>query len=137
MTRPVVDSCSSVGKIRLHQNFAGHFVQRIQPVGSGFIGTEYPEVFRIQVQLHHVTQKSAEHPGGFRKLRTRLRNLHGVVAKIRHEQILEQQAAIGVRVCAHPPVACGREFGQFGCGICRSRRKAPREHNSSSSLPES
>src|SRR6202011_4045251 len=95
------------------QDLAGHFVESIEPVRSGFIRTEYPEVLRFQVQLHDVAQESTEHPGCFRQLRTRLRNLHRVVTKVRHQQILEQQTAVSVRVSAHPPISLRREFGKF------------------------
>src|ERR1700730_15572207 len=66
------------GQKGFHQDLAGHFVESIEPVGSGFIRTEYPEVLRFQVQLHAVAQESTEHPGCFCQLRTRLRNLHRV-----------------------------------------------------------
>ena len=40
---------------------------------------------------------------------------HGlrVVAEIRHPQVAEQNAAVGVGIRAHAPFALGRKFGQF------------------------
>ena len=40
-------------------------------------------------------------------------HVHRVVAEIRHAQIAQQHAAVGVGIGAHAPVALGREFGQF------------------------
>jgi hypothetical protein len=49
----------------------------------------------------------------------------GVVAEIRHPQVAQQHAAVGVRIRAHAPLALGRELGQF-------RLQAPCSSNSSS-----
>ena len=40
-------------------------------------------------------------------------DLDGVVAKVGHLQLAQQQAAVGVGVGAHPPLALGRERGQL------------------------
>ena len=42
------------------------------------------------------------------------RHLDRVVAEVRQSQIAQQQAAIGVRVGAHAPLAAGRQLGQLG-----------------------
>ena len=34
-------------------------------------------------------------------------------AEIRHAQVAQQHAAVGVRIGAHPPVALRRQLGQF------------------------
>ena len=37
----------------------------------------------------------------------------GVVAKVRQAQIVQQKAAIGMRIGAHAAIASGRKFGQL------------------------
>ncbi len=43
----------------------------------------------------------------------RRRHVLRVVAEIRHAQVAQQLAAVGVRIRAHATVALGRQFGQF------------------------
>ena len=45
--------------------------------------------------------------------RPRRRHVDRVLAEIRHPQVAEQDAAVGVGIGAHAPVARGRKFGQF------------------------
>ena len=40
-------------------------------------------------------------------------NLHREVAEVRHDQRLQQQAAVGVRIHAHAPAALGRDVGEL------------------------
>ncbi len=37
-----------------------------------------------------------------------------MAAEIRHPQVMQQEAAIGMRVRAHPAITHRRQFGQFG-----------------------
>ena len=41
------------------------------------------------------------------------KSIDGVVSKIRHHQVFEQQAAVGMRVRSHAPIARWHEFGQL------------------------
>ena len=43
----------------------------------------------------------------------RRRHVDGVVAEIRHAQVAQQHAAVGVGIRAHASFALGRKFGQF------------------------
>ena len=66
------------------------------------------------IQLHHIPQKwSRAHE--YRRCRALpARHIDCIVAKIRHPQIAQQHAAIGMRICAHAPFALGRKYGEFG-----------------------
>jgi len=46
--------------------------------------------------------------------RARLGHVSRVDTKIRHAQVAEQQAAVGVGIGAHAASALGRQLGQFG-----------------------
>ena len=101
MTRPSRGKMFVGGQQRLHQNFVGRFINRVETVGGGFVRTEHAEVFGVLVQSHHITQKFSEFASRFGKGSSRLHHLHRVVAKIRHDQVFQQQAAIRVGVRAH------------------------------------
>ena len=45
--------------------------------------------------------------------RRRRGHLDGVLAEVRQLELAQQQAAVGVRVRAHPPLARRRECGQL------------------------
>ena len=81
----------------------GRLEQRREPVRGGLVGPEHAEV--LHVRPHHVAQEAAEDArrlgGGDR----RLGDVDGVVAEVRHPQVLQQLAAVGVRRGAHPLVA--------------------------------
>ncbi len=55
----------------------------------------------------------AHDPGGFAVDGPGLGHGDGIVAEIRHLQVAKEDAAIGVRIGAHAPLAFGREFGQL------------------------
>ena len=82
-------------------------------IGVGFVRAEDAEVLGVQVQLHDVAQEFAQDARGLGVHSAGRRHVHGVVAEIGHLQILEQQAAVGVRVGAHAPLALGRQLGQL------------------------
>ena len=63
---------------RFHRYFVGRFVQGVEAVGSGFIGTENTEIFSVVVQAHHVAQEFSEFTRGFRIGRAGLHYLHAV-----------------------------------------------------------
>ena len=87
----------------------GRFEDRLQSVRRGLVRPEDPEVVRIEP--HHIGEPLPEHPGRFGDGRTGRGHLHGVVAEVRQPQVFEQQAAIGVRVVAHPQVAARGQTG--------------------------
>jgi hypothetical protein len=62
----------------------------------------------------HVAEERAEHAGGLTERRRRLRDVDRVGAELGHVELLEQQAAVGVRVRAHAPVGARRQGGQLG-----------------------
>src|ERR1022692_3793592 len=67
----------------------------------------------IRVELHHVAQHPAHYARGFRHDGAGLGHVHGIVAEIGHLEIAKEQAAVGVRVVAHAPLAFGRQFPEF------------------------
>jgi len=91
----------------------GHLKESFQAVGERFVRAEDPENPLLTVQLHHIAQKAPEHmciadaacTGGW--------HVDRVLAEIRHPQVPQQNAAVGVGIRAHPPSAPGRKLGEF------------------------
>ena len=90
----------------------GHLEDVAEPVGRRLIRPEQPEVRRVGPD--HVAQPVAEHPGRFRHPRARRADRHGVVPEVGQPELTQQQAAVGVRVRAHPPLAARGQRGQLG-----------------------
>ena len=61
-------------KNRLHPDFICRLIDCVESIGGGFIRTEHPKVCLRQIELHHVTQKSAQDSGRFCRLRAGFRN---------------------------------------------------------------
>ena len=88
----------------------GRLEQRRQPVGRGLVGTHDPE--RAGVGAHHVAQVLPRHVGRRTGPGARVRDVDGVVAELRQQQVLQQRSAVGARVRAHPTVAGRCQRGQ-------------------------
>ncbi len=71
-----------------HPCAIGHLKQSVQPVRGGFVRAEDAKVPRLVIELHHVAQKSAHDSRRFRSGLAGLGYLHGVLAEIRHPQVL-------------------------------------------------
>jgi hypothetical protein len=84
-----------------------------QAVGERLIRAKDPEIPLLAVQLRDIAQETPEHMRVADAAHPWRGHVNCVVAEIRHPQIAEQNAAIGVGVRAHAPVASGRKFGQF------------------------
>ena len=52
----------------------GHLKQRTKPVGCGLIGAKNPEVFRLTIQHHHITQQITDQACCFTHTPPRLSN---------------------------------------------------------------
>ena len=91
----------------------GDFKDRAQEIRECLIGTEDAEIALILIQLGHVAQELAQHERILAVDGAGRRHIHRVVVEVRHAQIAQQNAAVGVRIGAHPPVALRRQFGQF------------------------
>ena len=89
----------------------GDFKNRAQEIRERLIGTEDPEIALILIQFGHVTQKLAQHQRILAVDGAGRRHLHRVIMEVRHSQVAQQNAAVGVRIGAHPPLALGRQFG--------------------------
>ena len=91
----------------------GDFKNRAQEIRECLIGTEDTEITLILIQLGHVAQEVTQHERVLGVHGAGRRHIHRVDAEVRHAQIAQQNAAVGVRIGAHPPVALRRQFGQF------------------------
>ena len=91
----------------------GRFKDRAQQIRKRLIGTEDAEVTLILIQLGHVTQELAQHERILAVHGAGRRHLHRVNVEVGHAQIAKQKSPVGVRIGPHPPVALGRQFGQF------------------------
>ena len=78
-----------------------------------FVGSEEAEVALVLIEPGHVAQKAAEHERVLTLNGAGGRHVHRVVVEVRHPQVAQQGAAVGVRVGAHAPVALRRQFGQL------------------------
>ena len=91
----------------------GHFEQGFEPVGNRLVGPEDAEVALRLVELGHVTQEGCEHPGVADAAHPARPKIDPVVAKVRHVQVTQQDAAVGMRIRAHAALALGCELGQL------------------------
>ena len=96
-----------------HVAARGH-VQHILPaIRVVLVRAEQAEVLAVQVQLHDVAQEPAHFPRRFGGGCARARHLDGVVAEVRHLEIAQQQAAVGVRIVAHAAMTRRAPVRQF------------------------
>ena len=86
-----------------------------QPVRCGFIRPHQPEVAGVAVD--HVSEERPEHLGRLIKCRPGLVDLDRKRAEVGQPQLLQQLAAIGVWIGAHPALPGGRQ----GCQVAHQR----------------
>ena len=91
----------------------GRSKEGFQAVGERLVRAKDAEIPLVTVQLLHIAQETPEHMCVADAGRARGRHIDGVGTKVRHPQIAEQHAAIGVGIRAHASIASGRQFGQF------------------------
>ena len=96
----------------LHRTPIGDLEDRVPTVRCGLIRGENPEIVRVQLQ--HVPQELALYPRGLGFHGARLRHGDCVVAEVRHAQLAQQDAAVGMRIGAHASLAGRRQIRQFG-----------------------
>ena len=73
----------------------------------------------------------AELAGGLADRRTGVGDVDRIVAEVRQSQVAQQQAAVGVRVGAHPPVASrsmGDDLRAWASVVIEQRRRPVAEH---------
>ena len=90
-----------------------HLEHVLPAVGVVLVRAEQPEIARFHVQLHDVAQKNPHDPRRLGGRGAGRRNVDGVLPEIRHPQIVQQDAAVGMRIGAHAPRAGRRKRGQF------------------------
>ena len=91
----------------------GLLKDRGETVGGRFIRTEGAEAALLFVELVDIAHESAEHGHILRLDCAGVADVHAVFAEVRHAQILQQQAAVGVRVRTHAARALRREVEQL------------------------
>ena len=87
------------------------------------------------VQLHDVAKKLPKTRVASEVTVPGLGDLDLIVAKIRHDQIFQQQSAIGVRIRAHSARALRARVPPVPESACHSDRTVPRAGSFSSTLP--
>ena len=92
-----------------HPGAVGHLENVLPAVGVVLVRAEQPEVPRFQIQLHHVPQEAAHHPRRLGDRPAGRGHLDRIVAEIRQAQVAQQDAAVGVRIGAHPACAARRQ----------------------------
>ena len=126
ITRPSGARWSSKSTVLGVPGPVGRLKDGLEAVGVGLVGAEGAEVALGGVELVDVAHEFAElghvaapppRPGRAR---------HRVVAEVRHAQVLEELAAVGVRVRAHAPLACAAGGPECPAMARRWRRRAPR-----------
>ena len=91
----------------------GDFKNRAQKIRECLIGAEDAEIALILIQLGHIAQELTQHERILAVNGAGRGHIHRVVMEVRHAQVAQQNAAVGMRIGAHPPVALRRQLGQF------------------------
>ena len=92
----------------------GHLEHRLQAVRERFVRAEDAEIALLRVQLRR--RRAGNGPSTCvspMPRDARRGHVDRVVAEIRHAQIAQQHAAVGVRIRAHAPLALRRQLGQL------------------------
>lgn len=92
-----------VGGLFCLPGLVGLVEHRGQAVRRGLVGSHQAEV--VGVGGDHIAQIGAEYPGRLAGGGGRIGHVDGVVRDRREVQLTQQRTAVGVWVCAHPPVA--------------------------------
>jgi hypothetical protein len=91
----------------------GDFKDRAEQVRQRLIRSEDAEIARLLIQLHDISQELAEHHRILPVHRAGRRDMHRMIAEVRHFQIVQQNAPVGVGIGAHSPIADRRQLGQL------------------------
>ena len=91
---------------------ARHLEDRLEAVRGRLVGPEHPEV--VRVPGHDVADERAGHVGRLARRAARLGHVDGVLAEVGHDQLAQEQAAVGVRVGAHSMLAVRGQRGELG-----------------------
>ena len=89
------------------------FKKCAQAVGHRLVRPEHSKVPLFLIELCHVAQERPQHPGIANAFDARRRDVDCITLKIRHPQVTQQQATVGVGIGAHATIALRREFGKF------------------------
>src|ERR1700688_578324 len=97
----------------LHENFGSRLVYCVETIGSGFIRPKHTKILRVGIAFHDVAQKLAKDTRSFAQFGPWLWNSYFVIAKVRHEQVAKQEAAVCLWIGAHSAVAFRCQFREF------------------------
>ena len=135
MTRPCRSRCSSTGRVWACQALPLALKtapSRLEAVSSGPTSRKSR---RSRGVLHDLFEQVAEDPGGLVQGGAGLVDGDGEAVQGRHRQVADEQAAVGVRGGAQPPVRPrGRRRGRRRWAG-RRRRRAPRAGTSAARSP--
>ena len=85
----------------------------VEPVGVGLVRTEQTKRARLLIEPNDIAQEVSQHPGVLSVTLSGMRHRHRVFTELRHAQVAQQQAAVGVRIGAHAPLCPGRQSGEL------------------------
>ena len=112
----------------------GDLKNSIQAVGKRLVGTKNPEIALLLIKVDHLAQEFSQNMGVGGLGGSGRGHIHRKISKIGHNQVAQQQPAIGVRISAHPPVAFRCKLGQFGQETALFDRRVLRVDSFSSSF---
>ena len=92
----------------------GCFEYRRQQVRQRLVRAEETEIAPLLVQRDHIAQEQTQDGRIAAGNGPRRRHIHGMYTEIRHAQIAQKHAAIGVRIGTHPAIANRCQFRQRG-----------------------
>src|ERR1700752_293833 len=98
---------------RLHQDFVCGLIDRVKTVGSRLVGSKHTKVFVTQVQLHDVAQKFSELPSRFGQYSSRLWHAYLIGLEVRHLEVLQQNASVGMWISTHSSRSPRRKLRQL------------------------
>ena len=101
-----------------------------------FVRADDAEVARLGVEPHHITDETTLHACAFGGCDARLIYFDSVIVKIGQAQIYEQEPAIGMRICAHTPLALRVPVPPARRSTCRRCQTIPPPCSSSSMTQE-
>ena len=91
----------------------GHFKKRLQSIGERLVRAKDPEIALLRIQFFDIAQETTEHMRVADAAIARRSHVNRVIAEIRHAQVAQQHAAVGVGIGAHASFALRGKFRQL------------------------
>ena len=96
-----------------HPYAVGDLEDRAETVGRGLVRSEHAEVSALEVAPHDVPQEPPHDAGALAHGPAGPRHIQGIVAEVRHPEVLEQESAVGMGVGPHAPRPVGGQRRQL------------------------